>query len=325
MYLRTRQRATLGWAVPVVATALIASFGASPASADPTKNPDEAISVVDRALRSQPQPQPQTRATNTRARVDLPTPGKNRTTITNEGGKSLRVDLPGGAVVQRNGRTVSSGPDHAIVVDKAPAGARHAVVIPDSQAPTSQTYRLSADHGLTPKLQRDGSVDLIVPSEAGRLVVGRIDAPWAVDANGKKLATAFKLDGLNLTQTTDTTAAAFPTVVDPRISFGWGVYLSMNGFELNASRLAAATVIGGGSYALCTSPILAIPAVVNRVITVMCNAGYSAAAWQIFQSLRDDPTPWDTSTCYQRRIVPMDDDWTVVSNDECQWNLEDFE
>lgn len=51
--------------------------------------------------------------------------------------------------------------------------------------------------------------------------VGLVEAPWAVDAKGKQLATQYQVlaDG-TVRQNVDVKGATFPVVADPRVSFG---------------------------------------------------------------------------------------------------------
>lgn len=53
-------------------------------------------------------------------------------------------------------------------------------------------------------------------------VVGEVDPPWAVDANGRQLETSYVLNAdQTLTQLVDTREARFPVVADPRVRIGW--------------------------------------------------------------------------------------------------------
>jgi hypothetical protein len=56
---------------------------------------------------------------------------------------------------------------------------------------------------------------------AHTLHLGRIDAPWAFDANGKSLVTSYELRGNRLIQHVETTNATFPIVADPSFSLGY--------------------------------------------------------------------------------------------------------
>ncbi len=46
--------------------------------------------------------------------------------------------------------------------------------------------------------------------------VGHVDAPWAVDATGRRVPTTYRIEGSNIIQSVDLRAArAFPVVADP--------------------------------------------------------------------------------------------------------------
>jgi hypothetical protein len=78
-----------------------------------------------------------------------------------------------------------------------------------------------------------------ISSADGRTTYASIDAPWAVDAVGKRLPTSYRLVGRSLVQSVDTRQAVFPVVADPKISFGWGVYARFSRAEV---RSIASTV-----------------------------------------------------------------------------------
>ncbi len=66
-------------------------------------------------------------------------------------------------------------------------------------------------------------------------ILGRIDAPWAKDAEGHSVPTDYRLSGNELVQEIHPTAStAFPVVADPKISFGWGIYVKYNKAETKA-------------------------------------------------------------------------------------------
>lgn len=52
-------------------------------------------------------------------------------------------------------------------------------------------------------------------------VVASFDAPWAVDAEGRALPTAYRVQGGNLVQDVNARGAAFPVAADPSFGLGW--------------------------------------------------------------------------------------------------------
>lgn len=63
-------------------------------------------------------------------------------------------------------------------------------------------------------------------------VIGTIEQPWAIDAEGKHIETSYTIDGNDIVQHIDS-HAAFPVIADPKVTFGWGVYLTLWGSEAN--------------------------------------------------------------------------------------------
>ncbi|WP_345717600.1 hypothetical protein [Angustibacter luteus] len=70
------------------------------------------------------------------------------------------------------------------------------------------------------RLEPAGAGALVVVDGAD--VVGAVEAPWAVDATGRRLPTRYELRGDGgLRQLVDTEGATFPVVADPKYSVGW--------------------------------------------------------------------------------------------------------
>jgi hypothetical protein len=118
------------------------------------------------------------------------------------------LDLGGQTVRPASGlRTwVQRGADRLRLVAELPAG-RSEGVFPDV---VPEDWALHAAGG--------GSLDVRDPQ--GRLM-SRIDAPWALDANGRELPTRYVIDGRSVRQLVDTRGAAYPVVIDPSVQGGW--------------------------------------------------------------------------------------------------------
>lgn len=86
-------------------------------------------------------------------------------------------------------------------------------VIPDAEAPHRYIYPLRFPEGSRIIQERDGG--LTVVSSSGQLIIG-VAPPWAVDAEGNALRTAYEVVGDSITQWVDlSTAESFPVVADP--------------------------------------------------------------------------------------------------------------
>ncbi|RXS81884.1 hypothetical protein EST92_15355 [Streptomyces sp. TM32] len=181
-------------------------------------------------------------------------------------GASLGLTLPGAKDVEG----VKAGVGTVVYPDAAPrtdvavqsttdGGARTLVTLKDAKAPTSQRFKLDLPAGVKAVGNGEGGYDLIRQTQGGEpvLVVGSIDAPWAKDANGKKVSTAYRLDGNSLIQTIETNeTTAFPVVADPTVSYGWNVYYRFSKAEVK--KYASKVKYAAGGAALCG--FLGVPA-----------------------------------------------------------------
>ncbi|MFD7924208.1 hypothetical protein ACFV3R_34020 [Streptomyces sp. NPDC059740] len=64
-------------------------------------------------------------------------------------------------------------------------------------------------------------------------IIGDIEAPWAKDANGAAVPTTYTVSGNQLIQNVSfTSTTAFPVVADPKVSFGWWIYIRFSKSEV---------------------------------------------------------------------------------------------
>jgi hypothetical protein len=149
-----------------------------------------------------------------------------------------------------------------------------------------------------------------------RLRVGAVDAPWAKDANGKSLPTHYQVQGQTIRQVVDFTGAAFPVVADPKITYGWGVYLGLWGAEIKA--VISALAVGG--FAGCTF-VNKLPTALSKVAGQVCTLLGLTAAKAVFQlivSTFKDQSKIQNYACYQRKILPPEANWYIVGSSNCQ-------
>lgn len=104
----------------------------------------------------------------------------------------------------------------------------------------------------------DGTVSI----SDGEKFLGGIDAPWAIDAEGRSLPTHYEITGSTLTQIVDTTGASFPVVADPTVNF-YGPYIQV---RLNKAESYAA--IGG--YAACAGVLSKSPVPFAKALQIAC-------------------------------------------------------
>lgn len=88
---------------------------------------------------------------------------------------------------------------------------------------SSARFDVDVPAGSRLKALPTGEVVIIDDSDPKQVTIhGAAEAPWAVDALGKQLATTYRVvDGNTVEQVVDTTDAAFPVVADPKWSLGW--------------------------------------------------------------------------------------------------------
>jgi hypothetical protein len=188
-------------------------------------------------------------------------------------------------------------------------------VLHGPEAVPVQRFRLGLPPGSHLVSRADGGFS--VRSAAGA-VIGDVAAPWARDATGQDLPTSYALEGDTLVQRTDTAGAAFPVVADPRLTFGWGVYLNMRGIEVRTAATAIVGV-GGGAVAVGCTLISKLPNQVLRTIaTLACGAGAVnlPKIWDAIVKIWRD-TSIDNSACYQMKIIPRGSGFKKVSRSNC--------
>ena len=125
---------------------------------------------------------------------------------------------------------------------------RAAVVVRSAAAPKSYAFRLTLPDDVGALRNAAGGVDLVRRSPSrkvvGTLLVGRLEVPWAVDANGRAVRTWYAVDGNSIIQHIDFgPASAFPIVADPRIVWHWyGPGIKFNRRETRGARNRGAVI-----------------------------------------------------------------------------------
>lgn len=95
-------------------------------------------------------------------------------------------------------------------------------------------------------------------------VAATIDAPWAVDAEGRSLPTEYEVLDDALVQHVDTTGAVFPIAADPSFGLGWQYAFPVYYLHWNRDDTHTMTTVGGAA----------------RLMTYACDwlPGYAVAA-----------------------------------------------
>ncbi|KAB2974358.1 hypothetical protein F8R89_21630 [Streptomyces sp. SS1-1] len=248
---RTFRTGVLAGTSVLTAAALLAT--ASPALADPTGTEvARAASLVERATGTQDLA-PSTAATGSAARavtatdagsVTVTAPGDSRGYVeaTTGTGARFRIHLPQTKKVDgvRTGAGTIVYQDAAKSADLAvqptdDGGARALVTLKDSTASDEYRFDLDLPSGSSLTPDGDGGYLITRSGDRGTTVLGSVDAPWAKDADGRPVPTTYRLEGGTLVQTVKTSAdTAFPVVADPKVSFGWNIYIKFTKGEVKA-------------------------------------------------------------------------------------------
>lgn len=116
---------------------------------------------------------------------------------------------------------------------------------------TVVSYALGIPSGAEVKAQPDGSqvITQELAGPNGVEVFGTIAPPWASDANGQSLPTAYTYSKGVLSQKVDLTNAVFPVVADPWVTWGWYIYINFSRSE--TLRVAASSSYGQLAVVLC--------------------------------------------------------------------------
>ncbi|MFV0634250.1 hypothetical protein [Demequina sp.] len=204
--------------------------------------------------------------------VEVPVDAGGSVTIKAGDGSKLEVSLPDEVTVA----DAQVADDGTVVYTDTGADAHAAVQTLDDGSVRLQTILESDDASKTftcglgdviPVLLDDGSVELTQEVADGILtVVGTVDAPWAIDANGERVNTWYTVGGNELVQHVNPTAdAVYPITADPKITRAWWnttIYVNRN-----------ETALLAGGYNLAAAGLLVIPEGVSKVLAAVVAGG----------------------------------------------------
>lgn len=177
---------------------------------------------------------------------------------------------------------------------------------------TSARYDVSLQPGW--KLQQSGAGFLV--TRPGTDLTGVIEAPWAVDANGKQVRTWYVAEGNQLVQHVDATGARYPLTLDPKLTFGRGMYLNLLGAEVQLI-LGAMIAIGGGAAYLTCKGITKLKGKIKEAADLICKFAPTISLGAIFNTLKS-LGEINAVACYQKRIVPNQGNWKIVDGKNCR-------
>lgn len=173
--------------------------------------------------------------------------------------------------------------------------ARLLAIFEDPEQSTSATFTAQIPEGFEAVRRSDGGFDIVAGSilreaseEAGlqgEFILASIDAPWAVDADGRNVATSFELQGEELVQSIHLEGdEAFPVVADPRVVLrGYYASIYYNASETRSMRdqgviigalfaaMAMIAALPGGSLIAAAMGVIGLTAV-GVIATTASNA-----------------------------------------------------
>lgn len=205
----------------------------------------------------------------------------------------VRVATDGAAITVHTGTTRSSARatvgDRAVyagtekqtstVVQRSADGTQIIKVIEGAEAPNSYSFRLDLPEGARLAPTSAGGVVI----ERGGTVVGYVEAPWAVDATGAKIATAYRVEGNTIVQTVAHKGAKYPVVADPSVSLGRYWYVRYNKSEVQRSANAA---FASGNAAAITL-LCGLLTAVNVALGAVCGAALAGVATSVIGQVKD--------------------------------------
>lgn len=181
---------------------------------------------------------------------------RNGTVRLGTGESAVSLGLPvadSAKVAKADGRYVVRGADGAsLAVAPTAAGTQILVGVESKDAPTSYRFGIGGE-GLTPRVVRGGSVEIV--DRSGR-IAAQVDAPWAVDAEGRRVPTRFEVRDGAITQVVDHRSGdfAYPIVADPKVKFcdfGTAVCVKFSKKETRKIRDAMFVSLSAGVATLC--------------------------------------------------------------------------
>ncbi|MEU3945958.1 hypothetical protein [Streptomyces sp. NPDC029526] len=187
---------------------------------------------------------------------------------------------------------------------------RTLVTLKDSAAPTRHRFELDLPDGASLRPDDDGGFDIVEQGEDGEeTVAGSVAAPWAKDAQGRPVPTRYTAEGHTLVQDIDTNEnTAFPVVADPKVTFGWGVYINMWGHELGAAALAVGFGVEVGLAYICGKAKL----ILGTACGLAVGGKVLFPTWAEVKKLKP-------KKCYQNKFGSKRK-WKIVSDKNCKYS-----
>ena len=204
-------------------------------------------------------------ATTVGIEVELPVDPADPLTIAGAASE-LGIELPQVAgldegVVDESGAVVyesDSAPVSLAAQATVDGGMQVLMVLDGPDAPDEYRFDLALPQGASVVTHPDGAVEIV---DGDGEAIGLFEAPWAVDAAGHSLETAYVVDGHTLVQTIDLAGATYPVVADPAYyqDCGWTTctrWVSVNTTKWTYQNRMSTVLAGQGGVAAVMCGIL---------------------------------------------------------------------
>lgn len=171
---------------------------------------------------------------------------------------------------------------------------------------TSATFSIELPSGAS-LIPNGNGFNVVIEADGTNVSLGQIEEPWAVDANGTALPTAYSLDGDTLTQHVDTDGAVYPIVADPAVTVGVGadgpgVYWNMYGYQAKAITAASISAVNLALAGGCAGAAK-VPKI-GGMLSGICGFVGAPTLTSVFADIQKvlKNTSVDSNSCYQLRI-----------------------
>ena len=251
--------------------------------------------------------------------VDVPSEGDADISIAGDTGTgTMSIPASGEGATAADGTTVFDGTatDSAIAVQTTASGVRAVIDIQSADAPESYDFTLGGDIASL-VLEQDGSVTTL---DANGTATGQVAAPWAFDADGKPVPTHYVVSGTTLTQIVEHKGGdfAYGITADPRLTYGWGVYLNMRGWEVRA--IASVTYTTGAVASIVACEVTSkLPSILGKLVKVLCVVVGGSSVLSLVKGLTSiaKSKNVDDNSCYQTKVVPPNRELKKVAVSNC--------
>jgi len=183
----------------------------------------------------------------------------------------------------------------------ASAGQSQSVITVLDKGKSSADFSMKLPDGFVAEMTGDGGVQL--RNRSTHVILPFIKAPWALDANGKKLPTSYTIKGSKITQHVNTDGAAYPVIADPSIQWIPYPVVAMWGWQADQIAKFTATFVALGVGGTCTTAVVA--GWIGKIFSGVCSLIGWSSARDLFISIGKvwrSGTGLATTTCYGFKI-----------------------